>query len=183
MAGMSFVIYSSGSHALTCDGAREMRTQLDEIGGVGWVYLEDPPPADVEELGEVFALPELAIQDALRGRQRSKLEDYDDVHFLALRRPIPGDRLAEMHVVAGAAGAEGHCARMLAARLSPTPTCGSSLPAPTAGRVVGCHSLALSLPSAHRPPNGDGDTEDVGLAYVNAHIHLRAKTGVYAGSV
>ena len=101
MAGMSFVIYSPGAHALTCDGAREMRTQLDKIGGVGWVYLEDPPPADVEELGEVFALPELAIQDALRGRQRSKLEDYDDVHFLVQRRAIPGDGLAEMHVFAG----------------------------------------------------------------------------------
>lgn len=100
MAGMSFVIYSPGAPARTCDGAREMRTQLEETGGVGWVYLENPPASEVEELGEVFALPELAIQDVLRGRQRSKLEDYDDVHFLVLRRVIRGG-LAEMHVFAG----------------------------------------------------------------------------------
>src|SRR5699024_2255 len=86
----SILPYSPGAPARTCDGAREMRTQLEETGGVGWVYLENPPASEVEELGEVFALPELAIQDVLRGRQRSKLEDYDDVHFLVLRRVIRG---------------------------------------------------------------------------------------------
>jgi len=101
MAGMSFVIYSPGAPARTCGDARETRTQLDETGGVGWVYLENPPASEVEELGETFALPDLAIQDALRGRQRSKLEDYDDVHFLVLRRAIRGGGLAEIHVFAG----------------------------------------------------------------------------------
>lgn len=101
MAGMSLVIYSPGAPALRCDGAREMRIQLNETGGVGWVSLENPHAADIEELGEVFALPELAVQDALRGRQRSKLEDYDDVHFLVLRHALPGEELTEMHVFAG----------------------------------------------------------------------------------
>jgi magnesium transporter len=60
------------------DAAREGR-------GFVWLGLHDPTPQQLEQLGEVFNLHPLALEDAATARQRPKLERYDDVVFLALR--------------------------------------------------------------------------------------------------
>ena len=50
-----------------------------------WVGLHEPSPAQLEELGAVFGLHRLALEDAANSRQRPKIERYDDMLFLALR--------------------------------------------------------------------------------------------------
>ena len=60
------------------DAAREGR-------GFVWLGLHDPTAQQLEQLGEVFNLHPLALEDAATARQRPKLERYDDVVFLALR--------------------------------------------------------------------------------------------------
>jgi magnesium transporter len=47
-----------------------------------WVDLVDPTTADLEHLGEELGLHPLAIEDALAGRQRAKLEHYPTHLFL-----------------------------------------------------------------------------------------------------
>jgi magnesium transporter len=46
-----------------------------------WVALRDPEPAELAKMQEEFGLHELAVEDALRGHQRPKLEEYGDCLF------------------------------------------------------------------------------------------------------
>ena len=50
-----------------------------------WAGLHDPQPADVEAITEVFDLHPLAVEDAIKAKQRPKAERYDDVVFVVLR--------------------------------------------------------------------------------------------------
>jgi magnesium transporter len=50
-----------------------------------WIGLHEPSPEQLEQLGDVFALHPLALEDAANGRQRPKIERYDDMLFLAMR--------------------------------------------------------------------------------------------------
>ncbi len=56
-------------------------------GGEGfvWLGLHEPTTGQLADLGEVFALHPLTIEDASNSRQRPKLERYDDCVVLALR--------------------------------------------------------------------------------------------------
>jgi magnesium transporter len=53
--------------------------------GFVWLGLHDPTTNQLAQLGEVFDLHPLALEDAANPRQRAKVERYDDVLFLALR--------------------------------------------------------------------------------------------------
>ncbi len=47
-----------------------------------WLDLRDPSKSDVAELGELFSFHPLALEDAVRGGQRAKLDDYEAHMFL-----------------------------------------------------------------------------------------------------
>ncbi len=47
-----------------------------------WVDLVSPSPKQLEKLGRELGFHELAIEDALKGRQRPKLEHYDTYLFI-----------------------------------------------------------------------------------------------------
>ena len=49
-----------------------------------WVDIQDPGPEDINILREEFAFHELALEDALRGHQRPKVEEYSDYYFLVV---------------------------------------------------------------------------------------------------
>ena len=46
-----------------------------------WVALRDPEPAELALMQEEFGLHELAVEDAHRGQQRPKIEEYGDSLF------------------------------------------------------------------------------------------------------
>jgi magnesium transporter len=50
-----------------------------------WLGLHEPSPGDLSELAAVFELDDFAVEDAIKGRQRAKLEQYGDMTFLAIR--------------------------------------------------------------------------------------------------
>jgi magnesium transporter len=55
-----------------------------------WVALCDPVPAELDEMQREFDLHELAVEDARKGHQRPKIEEYGDslfcvLHLLELR--------------------------------------------------------------------------------------------------
>jgi magnesium transporter len=55
-----------------------------------WVALKDAEPTELEKMQEEFSLHELAVEDALLGHQRPKIEEYGDslfavMHVLELR--------------------------------------------------------------------------------------------------
>ncbi|MGI8461888.1 MAG: magnesium/cobalt transporter CorA [Solirubrobacterales bacterium] len=50
-----------------------------------WLGLHEPSTAELERVGEMFGLHELALEDAHNAHQRPKLEDYDESYFIVLR--------------------------------------------------------------------------------------------------
>ncbi|MDN2501467.1 magnesium and cobalt transport protein CorA [Nocardia nova] len=60
--------------------------QVRERGdGFVWVGMHAPDADQMTEVGEIFGLHELAVEDAVHAHQRPKLERYDDTLFLVLR--------------------------------------------------------------------------------------------------
>ncbi|MBL8931963.1 MAG: magnesium and cobalt transport protein CorA [Kineosporiaceae bacterium] len=77
---------------LYIDGVRQEQQDFDAAcaiarGGEGfiWLGLHEPTTNQLNQLGDVFDLHELALEDASNNRQRPKIERYDDMFFLALR--------------------------------------------------------------------------------------------------
>lgn len=62
----------------------EIRANLADPGCFVWVALKDPLPAEVEKLQDEFNLHELAVEDASRGHQRPKIEEYGSSLFVVL---------------------------------------------------------------------------------------------------
>jgi magnesium transporter len=54
-------------------------------GDFVWLGLLDPSEQEVREVGERFGLHELALEDAFKGHQRPKLEDYEESYFIVLK--------------------------------------------------------------------------------------------------
>ncbi len=98
---MPIEIYSLHRPSLTCSSAGAARAHLDEGGGVAWVWIQNPTDEHVRELGEVFALPEPAINEVINGGQHSKLKQYSNLRFLALHHAQSFDQLGDMYLFVG----------------------------------------------------------------------------------
>src|SRR5688572_17143888 len=69
-----------------------------------WVALRDPGKEEIATMQEEFTLHELAVEDAERGHQRPKMEEYGDCVFVTVQiLEIAGDELnvGELAVFAG----------------------------------------------------------------------------------
>ncbi len=70
------------------DGPLELERAAALRRGEGefvWLGLYEPSAEELDNVGEVFGLHELALEDARKAHQRPKLEDYDDSYFIVLR--------------------------------------------------------------------------------------------------
>ncbi|VXB74825.1 Magnesium transporter [Arthrobacter sp. 9AX] len=80
-------------NAVYVDGRRtEDPGSLDETyfvlrqrEGMAWIGLYRPDPEELQSVAEEFDLNPLAVEDALSGHQRAKLEHYGECVFLVLR--------------------------------------------------------------------------------------------------
>lgn len=68
-----------------CDTLNEMYEKAQAANGFIWVGLKDPEHAELKELSSIFDLHELQIEDALKGKQRPKFDDYGDREFVTLK--------------------------------------------------------------------------------------------------
>ena len=80
--------------AVYVDGVRSPGTvsyteALDQVRTSGkgfvWLGLHEPDALQMQNVGELFGLHELVIEDAIHAHQRPKLEVYDAIQFLVLR--------------------------------------------------------------------------------------------------
>jgi len=74
-----------------------------------WVGLVDPTASEIDEMAEEFGLHPLAVEDARKGHQRPKIEEYDECLFVVLHTvelenegDIANWRLGEVDIFAGA---------------------------------------------------------------------------------
>ena len=74
--------------------------------GMAWIGLFRPTEAELEAVATEFSLHPLAVEDALTGHQRAKLERYGDILFVVLRPARYMDEsetvdFGELHVFVG----------------------------------------------------------------------------------
>jgi len=84
--------YVEGRRANARDFASAVDAARDGNGFV-WLGLHEPSQAQLEQLGMVFALHPLALEDASTARQRPKIERHENNIFLAMRTLAYVDRL------------------------------------------------------------------------------------------
>jgi magnesium transporter len=63
----------------------EISEYLERPGTFVWVALRDPTPHELAQMQEEFGLHELAVEDAGRGNQRPKVEEYGDSLFAVMK--------------------------------------------------------------------------------------------------
>jgi magnesium transporter len=79
---------------------------LDAAGGTAWIGLYRPSPEELTSVAREFDLHPLAVEDALSGHQRSKVERYGDTLFAVLRPARYRDKeesieFGELHLFVG----------------------------------------------------------------------------------
>jgi magnesium transporter len=62
---------------------------LRKPGCFVWVALRDPAEVELRQMQQEFDLHELAVEDALHGHQRPKIEEYGDTLFVVMKLPEP----------------------------------------------------------------------------------------------
>src|SRR4051794_11665357 len=101
-------VYSAGRRVATPSSAAESRAELD-LGEDRLVSLGlyRPEPQELGELAELYDLPELAVEDAIKAHQRPKFERYGNTLFVVLKAARYRDEaeeveFGELHLFLGA---------------------------------------------------------------------------------
>jgi len=78
-------VYRDG-HRIPCgDLSEELELLRRAERGFIWIGLKDPTPAEFALVNEELKLHPLAVEDAVKGNQRPKLDVYDDTIFVSLK--------------------------------------------------------------------------------------------------
>ncbi|TFB70583.1 magnesium and cobalt transport protein CorA [Cryobacterium glaciale] len=106
MALVDNAVYVDGHRVATPPSLDETFEVMKQQKGFGWIGLYRPSEEEVRAVATEFSLHHLAVDDALAGHQRSKLERYADTLFIVLRpaRYIDDDErveFGELHVFVG----------------------------------------------------------------------------------
>ena len=78
-------IYVAGLRAAAPKNLDETYELLREREGMAWIGLYRPDATEIHSVAAEFALHPLAVEDALKGHQRAKLERYGETLFVVLR--------------------------------------------------------------------------------------------------
>lgn len=98
------VVYDDG-RVVAEPGLEGLSEALAELPGFVWVALRDPTDEELNLLERELELPPLAVEDARKGHQRPKLEEYGDMLFAAMHLLEAGEdgslEVGEVHVFVG----------------------------------------------------------------------------------
>ncbi|MCY7412736.1 MAG: transporter, partial [Salinibacterium sp.] len=78
-------IYLDGVRSSELVSLEQTFETLRDDGGFAWIGLYRPTEAELRAVAEEFTLHHLAVEDALKGHQRPKLERFGDTLFVVLR--------------------------------------------------------------------------------------------------
>ncbi|MDJ0351082.1 magnesium and cobalt transport protein CorA [Cryobacterium sp. PH29-G1] len=106
MALVDNAVYVDGHRVATPPSLDATFEALKHNTGFAWIGLYRPSEAEVRAVASEFSLHALAVEDALKGHQRSKIERYGDILFVVLRpaRYVDDDErveFGELHVFVG----------------------------------------------------------------------------------
>jgi magnesium transporter len=100
-------VYVNGYRTADPESLDETYFVLRQRQGMAWIGLYRPEPDELRSVADEFDLNHLAVDDALAGHQRAKLEHYGETLFLVLRPARYLDdqekvEFGEIHVFSGA---------------------------------------------------------------------------------
>jgi magnesium transporter len=101
-------VYSAGRRVATPATAAESREELAAgEDRLAWLGLYRPEAHELGELAELYDLPELAVEDAIKAHQRPKFERYGSTLFVVLKAARYLDaaeevQFGELHLFLGA---------------------------------------------------------------------------------
>jgi magnesium transporter len=78
-------IYVDGHRTESPYSLDETYELLRERDGMAWIGLYRPSPEELRSVADEFGLHPLAVEDALKGHQRAKLERFGDTLFVVIR--------------------------------------------------------------------------------------------------
>lgn len=85
-------------------GLEGVSEALEKTTGFVWIALRDPSDDELTLLQSELALPALAVEDARKGHQRPKVEEYGDMLFAVMHLLETGSedlQVGEVHVFVG----------------------------------------------------------------------------------
>ncbi|MGD8168634.1 magnesium/cobalt transporter CorA [Herbiconiux sp. P16] len=96
-------VYVAGHRTADPPSLDETFEVMRARNGFAWIGMYRPGPEELQAVADEFDLPPLAVEDALKGHQRAKLEKYGGSTFVALRpaRYLDADErveFGELHV-------------------------------------------------------------------------------------
>src|SRR6185503_6196301 len=77
------VAYEDG-HKLADISVHDIRGYVSRPNCFVWVAVNEPEPAEIDDLRDEFDLHPLAVEDATKGHQRPKIEEYGASLFVVL---------------------------------------------------------------------------------------------------
>jgi magnesium transporter len=100
-------IYVEGRRVASPTKLDQTFEALRDLGGTAWLGLREPSPAELGVVATEFGLHDLAVEDALKGQQRSKLETFGDTMAIVVRSARYHDEtetvgFSDVHVFVGA---------------------------------------------------------------------------------
>ena len=98
MSIMDNAVYVDGKRTANPVSIEETCETTRERGGIAWIDMAWPKPAEIEAVAEEFSLHPLAVEDAVHAHQRPKIEHYGDVLFLVLHPARSVDDDGDGHV-------------------------------------------------------------------------------------
>jgi magnesium transporter len=78
-------VYRDGHRMVCGDLSNELEALRKAEDGFIWIGLKDPTDAEFALVNEELKLHPLAVEDAIKGNQRPKLDVYDDTIFVSLK--------------------------------------------------------------------------------------------------
>ncbi len=90
------VWYSEGERREAGDLADVVRAASCDRAGFVWAGLHDPVSAEIAEVARIFGLHPLAVEDAIKAKQRPKAERYDDWLFVVLKTALYLEKSEEL---------------------------------------------------------------------------------------
>lgn len=99
-------VYVGGERIRNPESREQTFEHMRDNQGMAWIGLFRPTEEEISQVAREFSLHPLAVEDALSGHQRSKLERYGDILFAVLRPARYLDatetvEFGELHVFVG----------------------------------------------------------------------------------
>jgi magnesium transporter len=89
------IIFDPQGHLVKEMGPSAVEHSLKAEGYLLWMDVQDPTAEELELIQQEFHLHPLAIEDVVKGRQRPKLDSYEDHFYLVCYALTRGERLAQ----------------------------------------------------------------------------------------